>query len=72
MEMRKIHQSILVIVFQFQFEITICQLDPNKLNHFPELDGTMIHDVIPKGHGGELTVSTIDGLGTEFLILLPL
>ena len=29
------------------------------------------YDIITKGHGGELKVRTVEGVGTEFIIILP-
>lgn len=39
--------------------------------HGTGLGLSMSYDIITKGHGGELNVKTIDGKGTEFIILLP-
>ena len=32
---------------------------------------SLSYDIVTKGHGGELTVTTSEGIGTEFIILLP-
>ncbi len=32
---------------------------------------SMSYDIITKGHGGELKVETIEGSGTEFIVVLP-
>jgi len=32
----------------------------------------MSYDIITKGHGGELKVNTKTGVGTEFIIVLPI
>ena len=42
----------------------------------PPTEGTglglsMSHDIVTKGHGGTLTVSSAEGVGTEFIIYLP-
>ena len=31
-----------------------------------------IYDIITKGHGGELFVETGEGIGTNFMILIPI
>jgi signal transduction histidine kinase len=31
----------------------------------------MSYDIITKGHGGELSIETREGEGTEFSIILP-
>ena len=50
------------------------QLDPNKLSHFPELDGTMIHDVI-SDQKGILWIATQSGLvkfdGNDYIRFHP-
>jgi len=33
---------------------------------------SLSYDIVTKGHHGELTVATIEGIGTEFIILLPI
>ena len=33
---------------------------------------SMSYDIVKHGHGGELKVETKDGVGTSFLIILPL
>jgi hypothetical protein len=30
------------------------------------------YDIVTKGHGGELRVETKEGIGTEFIIQLPI
>ena len=42
----------------------------------PPTEGTglglsMSHDIVTKGHGGTLAVSSVEGIGTEFVICLP-
>ncbi|NTW26611.1 MAG: two-component sensor histidine kinase, partial [Lentimicrobium sp.] len=32
---------------------------------------SMSYDIVTKGHGGELKVETLEGEGTEFIIVLP-
>ena len=32
---------------------------------------SMSYDIISKGHGGELKVRTVEGVGTEFIITIP-
>ncbi|MGA9237649.1 hypothetical protein [Robiginitalea sp.] len=32
----------------------------------------MAYDIVTKGHGGELKVASEVGVGSEFLIILPL
>ena len=52
---------ILLIGFVPKYNPLWAQLDPNKLTHFPELDGTMIHDVITD-RMGVLWIATQSGL----------
>jgi signal transduction histidine kinase len=33
---------------------------------------SLSYDIVTKGHGGELRVETKEGMGTEFIIQLPI
>ena len=52
---------IFIIVITLKTSLSWGQLDPNKLTHFSELDGTMIHDVI-SDRMGVLWIATQSGL----------
>ncbi len=61
--MNKFYIIILLIGLASMFNTSWAQLDPKKLTHFPELDGTMIHDVISDQYG-VLWIATQSGLVT--------
>ena len=46
-------------------------LPPNRPEKVRVLGLSMSYDIITKGHGGELKVSTREGEGTTFCILIP-
>ena len=59
--MNKLFIVILLIWFTLKSFTSLGQLDPGKLSHFPELDGTLIHDII-SDRMGVLWIATQSGL----------
>ena len=60
----KIHKYLSIILLTIMFGTVIhsrAQLDPNKLTHFDELDGTIIYDVMPD-RMGNIWIATQSGL----------
>jgi len=65
---------ILLVGLAIKFNLSWAQLDPNKLSHFPELDGNLIHDII-SDRMGVLWIATQSGLvkfdGNEYTRFHP-
>jgi signal transduction histidine kinase/ligand-binding sensor domain-containing protein len=59
--MNKHYSILLLIVIALNTNPSTAQLDPHKVTHFPELDGTLIHDII-SDRKGVIWIATQSGL----------